>query len=142
MNDQTVTSHQNIASRIARWCSTAWDAVEEAKLLASLDDETVKLLAQDNVLSQQELLQLIRKGPHAADEMLALMKLLHIDAEEAKLAEPAEFRTMHVTCACCGEKARCRRELADGSATADFAAYCSNAEDLNAMRARPELLAE
>lgn len=142
MNDQAVTTHQNLASRIASWCSSTWDAIEEAKLLASLDDETVKLLAQDNALSERELRDLIRKGPHAADEMLALMKLLNIDAEEVRLAEPAEFRAMHVTCAYCTEKSRCRRELADGSAANDFPAYCGNAEDLNAMRARPELLAE
>jgi hypothetical protein len=131
---------ENLTDRLKRWCSATWEAINEAKLLASLDDETVKLLAQDNALSEQELRDLIAKGPHAADEMLALMKLLHIDPEEARMEEPAEFREMHVTCAHCGEKTRCRRELADGSAAADFANYCGNAELLDDMRSRPELL--
>lgn len=132
---------ENLTDRLKRWCSATWEAINEAKLLASLDDETVKLLAQDNALSEQELRDLIAKGPHAADEMLALMKLLNIDPKEASLEEPAEFREMHVTCAHCGEKTRCRRELADGSAAADFANYCGNAEMLDDMRSRPELLA-
>ncbi|UIY30592.1 hypothetical protein LZK73_08715 [Neorhizobium galegae] len=95
---------ENLTGRLKRWCSATWAAINEAKLLASLDDETVKLLAQDNALSEQELRELIAKGPHAADEMLALMKLLNIDPEEARLEEPAEFREMHVTCVHCGEK--------------------------------------
>jgi hypothetical protein len=133
---------ENLTGRLKRWCSATWAAVNEAKLLASLDDETVKLLAQDNALSEQELRELIAKGPHAADEMLALMKLLNIDPEEARLEEPAEFREMHITCVHCGEKTRCRRELIDGSAAVDFASYCGNAELLDDMRSRPELLAK
>ncbi|EUB94961.1 hypothetical protein PMI07_002739 [Rhizobium sp. CF080] len=139
--DNTIHTPENLADRLKRWCSATWEAINEAKLLASLDDETVKLLAQDNALSEQELRDFIAKGPHAADEMLALMKLLNIDPEEASLEEPAEFREMHVTCTHCGEKTRCRRELADGSAAADFANYCGNAEMLDDMRSRPELLA-
>ncbi|CDZ27658.1 DUF6455 family protein [Neorhizobium galegae] len=133
---------ENLTHRLKRWCSATWTAINEAKLLASLDDETVKLLAQDNALSAQELRELIAKGPHAADEMLALMKLLNIDPEEARLEEPAEFRDMNITCAHCGEKTRCRRELADGSAASDFASYCGNADVLDDMRNRPELLAK
>ncbi|MCC2609322.1 DUF6455 family protein [Neorhizobium sp. Rsf11] len=142
MNNQASTTHENFVSRIARWCSTTWDSIEEAKVLASLDDETVKILAHDNAMSRDEFISLIRRGPHAADEMASLMRLLNIDPEEVKLAEPLEFRDMHITCSKCQEKARCRRELADGAAVADFADYCANAELLNEMRARPELLAD
>ncbi|WP_117194084.1 DUF6455 family protein [Rhizobium terrae] len=140
--DNMVATPENLTDRLKRWCTTAWEALGEAKLLASLDDETVKLLAQDCALSEQELRDLIRKGPHAADEMLKLMKLLGIDAAEAKLAEPAEFREMHVTCAHCREKSRCRRELANGMAKTDFPEYCGNADLLLDMRARPELRSE
>lgn len=138
MNDQAPARHESLASRIARWCSTAWDTVEEAKTLASLDNETIEMLARDNALSKDELVSLIRRGPHAADEMLALMRVLNIDTEEAKLIGPLEFREMHITCSRCGEKARCRRELAEGTAAAAFAGYCGNADHLDEMRARPD----
>ncbi|MFB9951083.1 DUF6455 family protein [Rhizobium puerariae] len=142
MNDPIATTHESLAARVARWCSTTWEAVEEARSLASLDDETVKIIAHDNALSRDDLVSLIRRGPHAADEMGALMRLLNIDPEEAKLASPAQFREMHMTCSRCTEKARCRRELADGTAATDFVGYCGNADQLNEMRARPELLAD
>lgn len=128
---------ENIAERLKRWLTATFEAVGEAKLLASLDDETVKLLAQDNALSEQDLRDLIRKGPHAADEMPALMALLGINPEDVRLGDPSNYRDMHVACAHCGEKARCRRELADGSATQDFTEYCGNAERLADLMPRP-----
>lgn len=142
MTDQAPIRHESLASRIARWCSSAWDTVEEAKVLASLDNEMIEVLARDNALSKDEFVSLIRRGPHAADEMLTLMRVLNIDPEEVRLLEPLEFREMHINCSNCGEKGRCRRELADGTAAIDFASFCGNADHLNEMRARPELLAD
>jgi hypothetical protein len=60
---------ETLGDRLKRWCATTLSAIEEAKLFASLDNETVKLLAQDCALSPQELRDLVRKGPHASDEM-------------------------------------------------------------------------
>lgn len=137
--NNTTDDRENLAEKLKRWYATTVEAIGEAKLLASLDDETVKLLAQDCSLTPQELRDLVRKGPHASDEMLALMDSLGIDRQEAQLAGPAEFREMHVTCAHCGEKSRCREALADGTANTEFGYYCANTDVLLDLWARPQL---
>lgn len=140
--DNTLEAPENLIDRLRRWYVAARETMGEAKLLASLDDETVKLLAQDNALTVDELRSLIRKGPHAGDEMVALMRLLGIDPDKARLAEPEAFREMHVACAHCGAKSRCRQDLAGENGETDLPGYCGNTAQLSIMRATPELLAD
>jgi hypothetical protein len=131
-------TRESIGERLKRWYAATADAIGEAKLLAGLDEESVKLLAQDCAITPQELRDLIRKGPHASDELLALMDAIGIDKREAQLLEPDQLREMHVTCAYCGERSRCRAALADGSAHTEFGYYCGNTELLLDMWSKPE----
>ncbi len=140
MNDQAHASQESIASRIARWCSTTWKTMEESTMMDRLDTRTIEMLAHDNGLSTDDLISLVERGPRSADEMNALMQVLGIDAYEASLSEPLDFREMQITCSRCGEKSRCRRELAEGTAPATFPAYCGNADQMNELRARPDCL--
>ena len=81
-----------------------------------------------------------RAGPEAADEMLALMRHLGIDPVEVLLQHPVLFRDMQLRCAKCSAKSRCRRDLGNSNAAAEFSHYCSNSDELNAMRPLPGVI--
>jgi hypothetical protein len=136
----TTQPHETLASRFLHWCAKAWEATTEADVIGSLDDETLREIARDCCVSPEQILQLVKAGPHGADEMVALMKALNIDVDEASLTHPAQFRDMQITCTSCPSKERCRRDLARHAADQEFIHYCGNAEHLNGMRAEPRLL--
>jgi len=122
------------------WMGASFEAATEADMLAALDGEQIRQLAEDCGLSPHELLALAKAGPHAADEMPRLMQALNIDASEVEFQMRKHFRAMQITCASCGAKEQCRRDLASGHAQADFANYCGNAEEMNQLRADPRFL--
>ncbi|CAD7032990.1 hypothetical protein REJC140_03128 [Pseudorhizobium endolithicum] len=136
----TAQSPDTLASRFLHWCAQAWEATTEADVIGSLDDETLREIARDCCITPDQILQLVKAGPHAADEMVALMKALNIDANEVSLAHPGQFRDMQITCSNCTSKERCRRDLARHAADQEYIHYCGNAEHLSGMRADPELL--
>jgi hypothetical protein len=138
---QTFNSERHgLGIRFLRWCGRAWDAASEAEVIAALDDETVRQISREFSITPADLMCLAKAGPHAADEMLAMLRALNVDPTEVALFHPALYRDMQISCSQCTEKARCRSDLAAGRARDEFAQYCVNSDTLNAMRAEPDLL--
>ncbi|MGX5666342.1 DUF6455 family protein [Rhizobium daejeonense] len=136
VNDTTRT----VFSRLAGWFAKSWESSAEADMIASLDDSTIRNIAHDCGITPDQLIELAKVGPHAADEMLAMMRALNIDPTEVELRLRNEFRDMQITCSHCASKGECRKDLARGAAAENFGHYCGNAEHLNALRANPDLL--
>lgn len=130
----------SLASRFLRWCAQAYNAATEAEVIAALDQRMISEIARDCSISPDDLVRLARAGPDAAMEMLAMMRHIGIDPVEALLQHPALFRDMQLRCAKCSAKSRCRRDLGDRSAAKQFGHYCGNSDELNSMRADPDLL--
>ncbi|NML74052.1 hypothetical protein HHL25_07955 [Rhizobium sp. S-51] len=137
VNDPTRT----VLSRVIGWFAKGWENSAEADMIASLDDFTIQSIAHDCGISPDQLVELAKAGPHAADEMLEMMRALNIDPAEVEMRLRAQFRDMQINCAHCASKGECRRDLANGNAAANFAQYCANSQDLNALRASPDFLA-
>lgn len=131
---------KGVLARLFQWCSDAWEQAGEAEMLANLDERVFHDLARDCGVTPDQLLQLVKAGPHAADEMPEMMRALNIDPAAVKLQDALLFRDMQVTCGNCAAKGRCRNDLALNTAGAHFRDYCGNAPTLNALRAEPELL--
>ncbi|MBO3759804.1 DUF6455 family protein [Ciceribacter sp. L1K22] len=129
-------------SRVFGWVAKAWETTAEADLIAALDDETIRRIARDCNIQPDQLLELAKAGPDAADEMPYMMRELGIDPMEVETRFKALFRDMQITCAQCSNKAECRHDLAEGTAVEAFSGYCHNAGELNALRATPTVLAE
>ncbi len=141
--DTLANSHsENLVSRFVGWLSRGWEAASEAQALASLDQDTIRMIARDCGIEPSQLLELAKAGPDAADEMIAMMKALNIDPMEVATRYQHQFRDMQVNCSQCGSKSQCRKDLAQGLAAQHFNDYCKNADHLSAMRATPELLAD
>ncbi|MCJ8521702.1 hypothetical protein ABID21_004851 [Pseudorhizobium tarimense] len=134
--------HQSpsLASRLLRWFSDVWVSATETDVIGQLDDRTLQELACDCSASADQLKQLTNAGPHAADEMVALMLAINIDPAEVARLYPQRFRDMQVNCSLCGSKERCRRDLYEQVIAREYVRYCCNANHLTALQKDAPLL--
>lgn len=65
--------------------------------------------------------------------MPAMMQARDLDAEAIHARHPAVLRDMEVVCAQCQASARCKSELAAGTAAANAAQFCPNATTMDAL---------
>jgi hypothetical protein len=93
-------------------------------------------IASDLRLSPADLDELVRHGPHAADELPKLLKALGIDQEDLARIEPMVLHDMERVCALCGHKRECDRDLAEGTSAEHYAEYCLNAPTIEELELR------
>ena len=105
----------------------------ELNEMRKLDRADFDRIACDLRVSPDALEQLVRNGPHAADELPKLLKTLGID--EATLADTQPFllRDMERVCAMCEQKRQCDRDLADGTSAERYQDYCANAPTIERL---------
>ena len=84
-------------------------------------------------ISRDDLDQLVRLGPHAADELPKMLKALGIDEADLARTEPLLLRDMERVCTLCSHKRQCDRELAAGTATEHYEGYCLNASTIDGL---------
>lgn len=142
MNIATNDAARSAVFRIFDWVAKGWERASEADMIASLDDETIREIAHDCGIQPDQLIALAKAGPHAADEMPAMMRALGIDPMEVETHYREQFRAMQIDCSNCTSKDECRRDLKNGSAAQHFNDYCANADDLSSFRASPDMLAD
>lgn len=140
MVNETCRQSRSLSSRLARWFTNAWEATTETDVVGSLDNQTLNELARDCGISADQLKQLARSGPHAADEMAMLMLAINIDAKEVARLYPVQFREMQVNCSLCESKDRCRKNLAAQVADREHVHYCGNSDYLKALQLEAPLL--
>jgi uncharacterized protein YjiS (DUF1127 family) len=90
-------------------------------------------IADDLRVSPGDLDELVRQGPHAADELPKLLRVLGIDEEALTRTQPLVLRDMERVCAMCYHKGECDRDLADGTLAAHYEGYCLNADTIDSL---------
>ena len=135
-------SAHSVLSRVISWIARSWENAGEAEMIAAMDDQTIREIAHDCGITPEQLIELAKAGPHAADEMIEMMRALSIDPTEVQLRFRNQFRDMQINCSHCASKGECRKDLKIGSAPEHFIDYCANADELNALRADPQVLAD
>jgi transcriptional regulator with XRE-family HTH domain len=90
-------------------------------------------IASELQVSPADLNELVRHGPHAADELPALLKALGIGEEALARAEPLVLRDMERVCALCQDKGQCDRDLAAGTSAEHYRGYCLNASTIDIL---------
>ena len=90
-------------------------------------------IAHDLSVSPAELEVLVRRGPHASDELPKLLTSLGIDEAALSRTQPLLQRDMVRVCAACQEKARCDRDLEAGTSAQHYAEYCGNAPAIDEL---------
>ena len=84
-------------------------------------------IARDLSITPAELDAVVRQGPHASDELSALLKMLGIDQATLSRTQPVLHRDMVRVCAACQRKALCNHDLGSGSLAQRYDEYCPNA---------------
>lgn len=102
-----------------------------------LDPQAYDAVASDLRLAPAELRQLVRQGPHSADELPKLLHALGIKEADLARSEPAVLRDMERVCSQCGCKDQCGNDIEKGIAARTYADYCPNAVTIEAIGKRP-----
>ena len=95
-----------------------------------LDSSEFGRIASDLQLSPGDLNELVRQGPHAADELPKLLIALGINADDLARVEPMVLHDMERVCALCKNKRECDHDLAAGTAAEHYEEYCANASTI------------
>ena len=120
---------ESVIDLFARWLNNAREIAE----LCTCDAISREKIAIDLGVSPGELDQLVRRGPHAADELPKMMAAIGLDAKAIARAQPLVMRDLERVCALCERKDQCDRDLAAGTAAQHYKEYCVNAETLAAL---------
>lgn len=98
-----------------------------------MDTTEFDRIAGDLRVSPGELDTLVRRGPHAADELPKLLKALGINEADLARTEPLVLRDMERVCALCASKHQCHRDLAASTSAEHYEEYCLNAPTIDSL---------
>ena len=105
----------------------------ELNEIRQMDRSDFDRIAGDLRVSPNDLDELVRKGPHAADELPKLLKALGIDEAGLARTQPLVLRDMERVCALCHSKGQCDRDLAAGTSAEHYEGYCLNAPTIELL---------
>lgn len=105
----------------------------ELSEIRQLDRTEFDRIASDLRVSPGALDTLVRRGPHAADELPLMLKALGIDQDDLARTQPLVLRDMERVCALCAHKRECDRDLAAGTAGEHYEGYCLNAPTIDSL---------
>ena len=120
---------ESVIDLFARWLNHR----REIAVLCTCDGAEYGLIARDLGVSPGELNELVRRGPHAADELPKMMAALGLDAQAIARAQPLVIRDLERVCALCAQKKQCDRDLAAGTAAQHYKEYCLNAPTFTSL---------
>jgi transcriptional regulator with XRE-family HTH domain len=105
----------------------------ELSEIRQMDRSDFDRIASDLRVSPTDLDELVRQGPHAADELPKLLKVLGIDEAALARTQPLVLRDMERVCALCHNKRQCDRDLAAGTSAEHYEGYCLNAPTIELL---------
>ncbi|MGB9118524.1 hypothetical protein [Bradyrhizobium sp.] len=106
---------------------------QELNEMRQLNTSEFDRIANDLRVSPADLNELVRHGPHAADELPKLLKALGIDENDLARIEPLVLHDMERVCALCQHKRECDRDLAAGTSAEHYQGYCLNAPTIKQL---------
>lgn len=125
-----------VLDAIAGWVNKYRNATGDE--LGQCGPDDVQQIAKDLGVSVNELRDLVSKGPGGADLLQKMLRALQVDPKKITAQDPGVMRDLQRLCISCGNKERCRHELAQGSAAEHFHEFCPNAFTLDALFAQKD----
>jgi hypothetical protein len=123
-----------LINAFSRWLAHRRELSE----MRQMDRTNFEQIAGDLRMSTDTLQDLVRKGPHAADELPKLLHALGIDEADLASSNPLMLRDMQRVCAVCQRKGECDRDIIAGTSAEHYKAYCLNAPAIEEFRAESE----
>jgi len=136
-----MTTHGKTYPRVEYLIDTFADWLKhrrELNEMRQLDREDFDRIATDLRISPSDLDELVRRGPHASDELRLLLKALEIDESAIARTQPLLLRDMERVCALCRHKAKCDADLAAGTSAEYFVSYCPNHDTIKQLETMSE----
>lgn len=124
-----------VLEAIAEWVSKYRDKFSLYNQLGRCGRDEVKRVATELGVTANELLELARKGPGAADLLQKMLIALDVDPKP----NPRIMGDLVRLCVTCSEKKRCEHELANGTPGVHFREFCPNAFTLDSLLDPPIL---
>lgn len=134
-----MTAQEHPYPRVELLINTFGDWLKHRRELSEIrqmDRSDFDRIAGDLRVSPNDLDELVRKGPHAADELPKLLKELGIDEAALARTQPLVLRDMERVCALCHSKTQCDRDLAAGTSAEHYEGYCLNAPTIELLDQR------
>jgi hypothetical protein len=129
----TTTEPHTIFEAIARWVKNYRASLGASRELAQCDPQDVAAIAQDLLISPEELKALAHKSPDSARLLYRMLAALGVDADVLSKRDPMVMRDLERLCVSCTNKGKCAHELSTGSATAHYGEFCPNAYTLEML---------
>lgn len=101
--------------------------------LDEMDSSVVGEIAREAGIDVADLREVVAKGADADRLMYRMMEAFGIDTRKLAEEAPAFIREISISCSKCGDKSRCRRELAAGTARDHAAEFCPNERSFAAI---------
>lgn len=137
LHDQAVHD-DTLLTRVVAWWKDRARQLQALKELRALNERLLNQVSTDVGVPASQLLEIVERGPHAADELLAAMDQLGLDPGAIELARAQEFRDLQFVCAGCGTKRACNRALAQRTIGAELDRICPNSEPIRDLIAELE----
>jgi uncharacterized protein YjiS (DUF1127 family) len=109
---------------------------QEMRELRDMDSGDFARIAQDLCITPAELDAVVRRGPHASEQLPQLLKSLGIDAAAVSRTQPLLHRDMVRVCGACRQKALCDHDLDAGASAQRYEEYCPNASAIDELGQR------
>jgi hypothetical protein len=122
-----------VLNAIADWVNKYRNTIARNNELGQCGPDEVMRIAKDLGVSPTQLREFVRKGPDAADLLSKMLIALHVDPKVLANSDPLAMRELQQLCITCGDKKRCKHELANGTAAEHFRDFCPNAMTLDAL---------
>lgn len=129
VQDQPHSVVERLTHTFSDWIKHRQELNEMRQLNASEFDR----IASDLRVSPADLNELVRHGPHAADELPKLLKALGINEADLARVEPLVLHDMERVCALCQHKRECDHDLAVGASAEHYKEYCLNAPTIEQL---------
>jgi hypothetical protein len=117
---------------IADWVSKYRNAIGFDELGMCGPDEVMRM-AEEIGVTPSQLHELASKGTGNPNLLKSMLLALHVDPEVLADMDPLIARELKWLCITCGNKQRCKHELAKGTAAEHFREFCPNAVSLDEL---------
>ena len=118
---------------IADWVTSYRNVVGFNNEVDMCGPDEIMRMAKDIGVTPSQLQELVRKGPDSANLLKRMLVALRVDPKIIADIDPLVMREMQWLCMTCGNKKRCKHELAKGTATEHFHQYCPNAVSIDEL---------
>lgn len=130
MLESATDTQQGLLTRVVDWFATRMRADSEMAALSRCD---ITEMAHDLGLCEADLRGVLPGAPDNSALMDAMMRARGLDPVMVAHMSAGVMRDLELTCTRCGSVARCRRELAAGTAAAHSGEFCGNADTFDAL---------